>query len=101
LSFILKNLLSRRTKEQKREYISIFLPRIWRTIEFYKAKHTEPRFYNWNDLFAHTISHEYIHKAIQDAEGDKATAQFDNIAGRINKCPNQVGIGMNINKEMK
>ncbi len=78
---------NRITKKKVQEHITLFLPRIW-------SLHIN-RGLNWDKLFAHTVSHEYIHKAISDLEPQGTSAQFDNISGVISTESEKIGIGIN------
>jgi len=62
-----------------KQHINLFLPRMWRAYD--RQKYNNER-YDWDYLFSHTVSHEYIHKCITKIDGPKASAGFDKLKGQ-------------------
>ena len=83
---------NRNTGEKLNEYISIFLFRDW---DFYTHRLIRSKYWDWDEVFSHIVSHEYMHKAIEEVAGRKTNTLFDNIAGTVDKNPFQAGWGMN------
>ena len=74
-----------------KQYISVFLPRVW---SIYKFRQRRGIKHDWDELFSHVISHEYLHVAISKAGKIKDSRKLDNIAGRVPENPFDCGAGM-------
>lgn len=82
-----------------KRYMSIFLKRMWEYNKYLiQIRNVDT---NWDDLFCHVISHEYMHNAIYKVAGLKVSSKFDIFMHNANIVKNAkyIGLGMNIIKE--
>lgn len=63
-----------------KDEIKIYLPRIKFSVEYNKNC---GKTYSIDDLICHAISHEIMHRVIENIEGRQTTRLFDKIAGRV------------------
>lgn len=59
------------SRQVSRRHLSLFLKRIYRASLYVD---------NWDIMFSHVVSHEYIHKVLHEEVNGETCSQFDNIA---------------------
>lgn len=74
--------------------ISIFLPRISRYAEAYLNYTNIPHEDVVEKLFTHVVSHEHIHKVLDEEVGREACNLFDVIAGKLPMGEMPSGVGL-------
>lgn len=74
-----------------RGYISLFLPRIYNAFKRQLARGNK---FDWDEYFAHVVSHEYIHSVLYKMKEVDASIAFDKIAGTIPNNPFDCRVGL-------